>query len=275
MQLVIQKQGGSFNLSSFNIKVRDFKVESPNFEHFTKTLETVAGSLYFGSTLRPRRITAELYFKSVDSQDYALLESEIHAALASFTPYYLVDSRQPGKRWRVIQSEAYEIQQEVIVHGFFTVTWTALDGVAESIATSADPKQWDIDKLQWGQGMLWDEPNGYYSDQSSFWFNNIGSAPIDMRKQDIQIYIENRTGRTLTGIGLLNGTTATEWEYTGELPNGQTLKLDGVDTILNGQSVFDKTTRKLLTFAPGLNGLAVKGYAPGLKVRFITRFYYL
>lgn len=270
MNTVIQRLNGAiYNLEDYGITTRDFAISSPSSRSASEVIEGRHGAVGLGLVYDVRKINASFYMKAVDYDDYALLRDEIFRVLRTDEPFYLTESRNPGKRWLVRIESPFIIDQQGL-YGFFDVEFIADNPFAESIGTTLDPLTFDTELWQIGQGII-DDGLEYTHTTSSFRIYNIGDTTVNPRQHPLVI---TYTGES-TNLKIKNVTTGEEWAYTGASVAGNTIKLDGIRSTKNGLSIFRDTNRKVITLAPGWNDFTITGASGSFTVSYDFRFYYL
>lgn len=268
MSFIQRLDGTMIDLDVLGIRTRDFIVNSPSPVHVTETVEGRPGVLDFGSTIGAREILVLFRVVATDSIDFALRRDEIFNLFRSDEPFYLIERRNPGKRWLVKTESTYSIPQR-FVYGNFDIGFIAHKGVSESIGTSLNPYEWDVDLWQWGQGVPFEDTK-YEYDRSRFSINNTGNVRIDPRYTDLLITVKAIAD---SFIEIKNKTTGDRYRYDGKLTASDILRLDGVRSTKNSLSVFRNTNKKLISLAPGVNEFEING-AVIESVSFDFRFYY-
>lgn len=272
MELAIQRLNGAlYNLSDYNLTALDFQVDAPSPRIESEVIEGMDGVLETEVTYDVRTLRASFYFKSVDNIDFALLRNEIFRMFASKEPFYLIDSREPGKRWQV-RANGFQVEQLKATRGRFDVDFIAPHPYAESIGTSLDPMTFDEELWQVGQGLT-EEGLEYSFNEATFRVFNPGDKTIDPRKKNTPLAIEF-TGAS-TNLTIENSTTGDVWTYTGATEAGDVLRLDSVKALKNNVSIFKDTNRKLITLKEGWNDFIITGTTGEFTLDFDFRFYYL
>ena len=133
-------------------KVRDFVVPSPSLRVSTETVDGLDGHLDMGADYEPRELTAVLQMYSYDAADYPLKRNELFNILRSKEQFYLIDSREAGKRWKV-RADGFSLDQLSARAGETEVTFTAESAYSESIGTTLDPLTFDAELWQIGQSI--------------------------------------------------------------------------------------------------------------------------
>jgi hypothetical protein len=270
MEIAIQRLNGAlYNLSDYGIKALDFQIDAPSPRVYSEIVEGRDGAIDLGAVYDLRQLRGSFFMSAADSVDFALLRNEVFRIFAGAEAFYLIDSREPGKRWKV-RSNGFSVEQLNATKGRFDVEFTAQIPYAESIGTSLDPLTFDTDLWQIGQGII-DEGLEYTHNTSTFRIYNLGDTTVNPRQHPLVI---TYTGAS-TNLKIKNVTTGEEWAYTGTSASGNNIKLDGVRSTKNGLSIFRDTNRKVISLAPGWNDFVITGASGSFSVNFDFRFYYL
>ena len=246
---VIHLDGTTYHLESEGVVLRDFVVESPQYETELQTVAGGIGAADLGTTIDTRPITASYYVKADDNlEDFTRRRDFVFNAFRSRLPFYIIDGRQRDKRWRVKVNGGFALDQQY-KYGFFEVPLIALDGVSETINVVS--RRFDT---------------------ATFDYDNGGTVEIDPRQQ-------SETAITFAGasdgLTLINHTTGDEWAYNGQTVAGDEIELRGVRSLKNGASIFRDTNKRVITFAPGRNEIEVVGATGEFEIEISTRFYFL
>lgn len=248
MNLTIERLNGDvIDFEQVGIGIRDFMVASPFFNTNYDTLEGLPGAVDVGTEIGYRMIKASLYHEADSMENFAMERDKVFTVFRSEEPFYLIDSRMPGKRWKVKAYQNYEPDQ----HGvflLFNVTFTVPSGYAESVVSR----------------------NSKF-DSAVFRFHNEGNVGIDMRTQ-METEIDFRGASS--NLTITNKTTGDVWTYNGSSVEDDTILLKGVRSTKNGNSIFGQTNHKLISFAPGWNDFEITG-ATDFTITIRTRFYFL
>jgi phage-related protein len=257
-----------YDLEQIGIRTKDFIVSSPSPIHFTEEIEGMDGLIDLGSTEGARSIECSFRAEATDRDDFVLMRNEIFKIFRSKEAFYLIDSREPSKRWEVKSSNAYDIGQK-FVFGDFTIDFTCYKGYAESIGTTEDPFTFDSDLWQFDQGLILEDLIYTYS-ETSFSIYNAGDVTVNPR--DFPLLI-TYTGAS-TNLSIKNTTTGDEWTHTGTSNPSDIIRLDGIRSTKNSLSIFRDTNRKLISLAPGWNDFELTGATSPFEISFDFRFYY-
>jgi len=268
---VIRLDGTTYDLAALGITTRDFNPSSPTYEHTTEKVEGRNGMVRTSTTFGPRAINCSFYLKAHDLEDYALARDEMFHLFRSDEPFYIIDSRNPGKRWKVVGDSSFDVEQ-VRIYGLFDITFAALYPFAESVGTTQDSFDTDSELWQIGQGLLLDEESQQYTHStSSFRIYNAGNVTVDPTEAELLITF---TGAS-TNLKIKNVTTNEEWSYTGTTVDGDVIKLDGVKALKNDASIFKDTNYQLITIKPGWNDFTITGASGAFSVSFDFRYLYV
>lgn len=269
--IVKRLDGTTYDLAALGIVTRDFNPSSPAYEHTTEKVEGRNGVVNTGTTHGPRPINCSFYFKAHDLEDYALARDEVFEIFRSEDPFYLIDSRNPGKRWKVKGSNSFKVEQ-TSRYGFFDIEFTAFYPFAESVGTTQDDFTIDSELWQIGQGLLSDEESQQYTfTTSSFRVYNAGNVVVNPKEVPLLIVF---TGAS-SALKIKNVTTNEEWAYTGTTVSGDIIKLDGVKSLKNNTSIFKDTNYQLISIKPGWNDFTIIGASGAFSISFDFRYYYL
>jgi hypothetical protein len=270
MEIAIQRLNGAlYNLSDYGIKALDFQIDAPSPRVYSEIVEGRDGAIDLGAVYDLRQLRGSFFMSAADSVDFALLRNEIFRIFAGAEAFYIIDSREPGKRWKV-RSNGFSVEQLTATKGRFDVDFTAQTPYAESIGTTLDPLTFDTDLWQIGQGII-DDGLEYTHTTSTFRIYNLGDTTVNPRQHPLVI---TYTGAS-TNLKIKNVTTGEEWAYTGTSASGNNIKLDGVRSTKNGLSIFRDTNRKVISLVPGWNDFVLTGASGSFSVNFDFRFYYL
>lgn len=271
MDITIERLDGTqYKLSDYNISIIDFKVDSPSPRFYWETIDNRNGLIDMGTNYAERTLRGAFEFVAEDFLDFPLLRNEIFRIFDSREVFYLIDDREPGKRW-LVKANGYSPDQLIASRGKFDVDFISPSSFAESIGTTLDPLTFDLEVWQTGQGLTLDETMYTYSTTSFQIYNAADGVTIDPR--DLPLII-TYTGAS-TNLQIKNLTTGDTWTYTGTTVAGDTLKLDGVRSLKNNVSVFGNTNHNLITLAPGYNDFQLIGTSGSFTISFDFRFYTL
>jgi hypothetical protein len=270
MELAIQRLNGAiYNLVDYGIKTLDFQVDAPSPRVNSEIIDGRDGYVDLGAEYDAREMRGSFFMTSADGMDFALLRNEVFRIFAGREQFYVIDSREPGKRW-LVRSNGYSVEQIIATKGRFEVDFTGASTYAESIGTTLDPMTFDTELWQIGQGII-DEGLTYSHTTSTFRIYNPGDTAVNPRQQPLVITYAGAS----TNLKIKNATTGEEWAYTGTTTGSDTVKLDGIRSIKNGLSIFRNTNRKVISLAPGWNDFVITGASGSFTVSFDFRFYYL
>jgi hypothetical protein len=275
--IITRLDGTTYSLADYGIKTLDFAVDALTPRTITEEIEGRDGLIELGTTYDARKIRASFYFRAYDGPDFPLLRNEIFRMFASRESFYVIDDREPGKRW-LVKSNGFSVEQLMANKGRFDVEFTALMPFAESVGTTLNPFTFDAELWQIGQGLAVDNDMVYeHYSTTNFRIYNAGDITIDPRVFPLLIEF---SGYCL-GLEIENLTTGDVWIYNGTAGVNDVIQLDGVRALKNGVSIFTETNRQLITLAPGWNdfkidrGLTQESEGSPFVIRFDFRFYYI
>lgn len=118
-------------------------------------------------------------------------------------------------------------------------------------------KEWDLDQIAWGLGFDWDEDSPQFTFTSNdFKVKNYGQVIINPRYMPFRIVLK---GSFPSYVQIENRTTGDVFRYNGALSEYDTLVLDGVNYLKNGQQVTGQTNKKLISLKRGDNQFSISG----------------
>lgn len=263
----IIKGNQTYNLQDLGIIINSYIITSPNPIHEREKIDDRDGFIDLGTTYDGRVITVKLTILPVDRHDFALLRNKVFRILDSRESFYLVHEEE-GKRWTVKYNSPFSFSRVENI-GETTIELISSSAYAESVGTTLDELTFESEKWQVGQGLISDDLS-YIHSTPTFSIYNAGDIMVDPRQYNLKITLKGIS----TGLQIINHTTGDTYAYNGVLNEGDTLVLDGVRTLKNGDSDFKNTNKKLLTIAPGWNEFEVTGVTD-FEIKFDFRFYYI
>lgn len=276
MTIIQRHNGETINLDEAGIRTRDFIISSPNPVNVFEPIQGAMGVVDYGTTIGPREIRVYFRATSYDIDDFSLLRDEIFHIFRNEESFYLIEHREPGKRWLVKVQDPYSIPQRNIF-GNFEISFIGLKGVAESIGTTQIIQQNGIsanDEL-WGYGMgliADDESLMYTHTGMDFRIYNAGNVPIHPFEQELKITIKNIIGST-NYFELRNLSTRSIFRIDEAILSDKVITLDGAKITMNDLNVLGKTNREFIELKTGWNNFVING-ATSAEVGFDFRFYY-
>lgn len=271
MNLTVTRLNGTvYSLSDYGIKTLDFVIDSPSPRHESEIIEGADGFIDMGTTYDGRTMRGSFMMYAVDLADYPLLRNEVFRMFASKEAFYIVDDREPGKRWLVKVASSFSMEQ-MRKFGRFEVEFISASAYAESSVNTLTPFTFEDYPWQVGQGLIESDDLVYKHTTASFRIYNAGAITVNPRKMALVITYKGAS----TNLRIKNNTTLDEWSYTGSTGSTETLAINGVRSLKNGVvSVFANTNRKLVTLAPGWNEFVLTGTSGSFEISFDFRFYY-
>lgn len=265
----MEEDGTLYDLKKAGIRTKDIIISSPAPRHETVELNGRDGMIDTGTSLGPRDITLRLKMTAKDSLDFGLLRDEIFRTLRGDRPFYLIEKRNPHKRWRVKVKDAFSIPQNY-VYGDFEINLISFSSYSESMGTSLAPLTLDVETWQVAQGLLAEDVK-YVHNTTSFQIYNAGDAVIDPREQYLEITFQGESDY----LTINNHSTGDSWEYYGYTDESDIITLSGVRAMKGNTSIFSDTNRNLIRLAPGWNSFSTFGAFWDLEIKFDFRYLYL
>jgi len=246
--------GTRFDIANYNLKRLFHYIPSANIEHNSVAVDG-RSDVIINSKINSRVITVDFVYLSQDIFDYYLLRDEVNALFLREESYYIIFKNEPHKRWLVRVANQYNLQPNQRLESF-TIEFITLNSYAESIATTQTLKEWDIDSWAWNGDIDWDSDLQYTFNTNEFKVNNLGNTKIDPRQNFLEI---KARGDFPIIFQIINNTNNTVFDVSRTIGNGDELVLSGIRSLLNGNSVFGSSNKRLITLEPGENSFTVLG----------------
>ncbi|MCM3600626.1 phage tail family protein [Robertmurraya korlensis] len=262
--------GTTYDMNELGIIVNRLIVESPSPIHYREKIEGRDGYVDQGTEYDGRNANATLTLIAIDNIDYTLYRDEVFRIFDSREAFYLLPDESPGKRILAKYNSPYSLARQGNT-GEFNISFSSESAYFESIGTTLDPKTFDTELWQTGQGLTLDETMYTHSTASFQIYNAADGVTINPRQMPLEITFKGAS----SNLKITNATTGDVWQYTKTTASGDTLKLTGVRSLKNGLSVFSDTNHKLITLAPGYNNFTITGATGSFTISFSFRFYTL
>lgn len=273
MQLTIERKNGDILTNKdIGLVVSRFDVSPPALDTTTESIAGRHGNIDLGSTYLPREIELEGYFKSYDFRSYPIYKDRLYKAFASEEAFYLIDSRQPWKRWLVKLSGQSSIDRIPMTRfGEVSMSFETMGmPFSTSAATSLEPRVWEDNGWFWGSGISWSDEDFVYTTES-FNVPNYGDVIVNPRFMELII----RFSGASTDLRIQNLSTGDDWQYTGTTASEDIVTINGIRSTKNGISIIRDTNKQLLRLATGDNAIQVTGATGEFTISFEFRFAYL
>ncbi|PEH48062.1 phage tail family protein [Enterococcus faecium] len=201
--------------------------------------------------------------------DLVLQKTELRELFTREPEFYLIYSKEPGKKYRVVY-DSIDDERKGAIYTRYTVNLGAIRGYSESIATTLTDFNLE-EEWQFSQGLV-AEDYKYTHQTSHFIIYNAGSFEIDPREHYLRIALE---GESEGNVTIFNKTTGDRFIYYPSLSTnlGQTLVLDGVIPKLNGVSCGINTNHGLINLVAGVNEIEIQNITR-VKSSWDFRFLY-
>lgn len=268
---IFDMSGNETILADYGLICLSFIPESLSPEFFEEDADGVDGKITLGTRILPRTLTTRFHLKAFDHVDYQLVRDEIYKIFDPRKEIFIIDNRQPGKRWKAKVNGAFRPEYINPKTGKFDLEFVSNQPFAESVGTTLDPFNFDTEKWQIGQGLS--EVDLFYKQTvSSFQIYNAGTEVIDPKKFPLIIKYKGSS----TNLQIKNNTTLDTWQYTGTTQAADTIEINRTRSLKNTVvNVFKDTNRKLITLAPGWNDIVLTGTSGSFEISFDFRFYYI
>jgi phage-related protein len=267
-----QANGQVVDTTKFGLVGLQLVIPSPSYEAEREKLPGVPGVVTLDKQLQPRPLTAKYWVKSRDYLDSMLLRDELYKLFSAGNTFFIGEEKQPGKRWLVECTEQWTPERVNNRTMRTEIPLMATKGFAESIGTTLEPKTFDLQKWQTGQGLILDETMYTHSTSTFKIYNAADGLTIDPRKIPLLITYKGAS----TNLQIKNLTTGDTWQYNAATIATDKLELKGTRSLKNGAvNIFKDTNRKLISLAPGWNDFQLIGTSGSFTISFDFRFYTL
>ncbi|WP_342045913.1 phage tail family protein [Bacillus sp. OTU530] len=273
MSLIIQRQDGTtYNTADYGLRLIDFIPSSPAYNTVYEEIEGRDGAIDTGTTIGVRKLPAEFDVVSRDKNHFVLLRNLIFQLFHSKESFFVIDEREPGKRW-FAKVDPYTLDEVKQVKAKLQLVFNAARPFAESFGTTQDDYTFESELWGIGMNLPTDQDLIYTFDTPTFGVFNAGDVTVDPR--DIEMYMKVVFKGASSNLTIRNTTTGDEWNCTETTVAGDTITLDDVRSFKNGSSIFKSTNRKPITLQPGWNDFEIIGALGAFSISFDFRFYYL
>lgn len=269
MSVFIEKLDGTkIDFNTIGLQPLTFTIDSLSPRHVSEIVEGRDGDYDLGTTFEGRTMRVKFAIKGVDYIDYLLSRDEVFKLFETRIPFYLIDSKQPKKRWKVKVGAKFTPEKVLRRWGTIEVEFISSSPYAESYGTTLDPFTFTAEKWQVGQGVI-SEDLIYAHNKTTFRIYN--GSDIDIDPREIPLLIKYRGPSA--NLRIKNATTGDEWSYTGTSGVNDTITLDGVRSLKNNLTIFGQTNRKLIKLKKGWNDFTLTGASGSFLISFDFRFY--
>lgn len=261
--------GIKHDLSSYGIKPLKLEIESLSPVTVTEVIEGRDGHLDLGTTFEGRQLKAYFALIGKNSFDYYFARNAAFRLFNARSCFYLIDKREPYKRWKVKTSSSFTPSKINFRTSTFELALFSPSPYSESTSTTLNPSYTD------GYLQLSTNEKVKYSfiNQSTFRIWNEGDIVIDPCMLPLKIKFEGASNN----LTIINHTTGDRWQYNGSTVEGDIVTLDGIRCYKNSEdnSIFGKTNLKLITLEKGFNQFEIIGTTSPFNISFDFRFYYI
>lgn len=250
----------------------DFKEEDIDTRFTFQELQGADGSLPGVSSFAPFKLILRFAYVGEDIQDYHLFKARLRNTIYTRTPFYLIHSDMPFKKYAVL-TESTSIENRFGKNGEFEITFNVYKGYSESVYET-DKYKTISDNWQFGNGLYLGDDIKYKHNTSSFKIFNGSSDYIEPEKHKNKLKI-NINIDAPSGFILHNKTTGDKFEYKKAIKYNSKLIIDGIYPTINGNRVGVDTNHEWLTLAPGYNDIEIIGENLNkINIEFIFPFIY-
>jgi hypothetical protein len=270
MYLLIEKDGTIIDHRNLGLQLLSFRKQSMEHRHEFSDIDGRNGSIHTGTTFGPRSLIASFLLDGENHIFMQMLIDEIHSLFATNKEVFLIDSRQPGKRWRVLTNNTFDTPYSTPRVAKYDLEFISPISYSESVGTTLDDFTFASDLWQIGMNLPADAELIYRWNTSRFKIYNAGNAPIDPNELPLNIFFKGASN----GLTIRNITTGHIFKYNGSTNKNDVITLERLRHLKNGVSIFSETNRNYITIAPGWNEFEIIGTTGSFVIWFDFRFYY-
>ena len=150
-----------------------------------------------------------------------------------------------------------------------TINLDCADGYAESVATTLTPMNFSSGAWGFGQNIP-DKDISFEFSSNDFVFHNLGLIPLTADERPAKIIFN---GDAPNGFTITNKTTGQSFKLTRGVNRSDTVIINGIMPLVNGEQAYKDSNHGYLDFAIGENQIHIDG-ASNFDIKFDTRFYY-
>lgn len=232
----------------------------------------VDGSQYQFTTFSRYQVPANFFLRFGDWQDFKLAKHQFYRLFAQRKEMRMRTDVESGIV-RFVYPTLPEIKpaEEGAHYAQFTMNFDNPSGYRYSLYRSNAKHDFASDSFQFGEFDVSEEPT-YHFTSTAFSVYNPSDIPIDPfgQKHDLKVVCKF-SGSSLK---LTNTTNSSEWEYKKSSSGNDSIILDGINTILNGNPASVNTDYGNLILDTGWNSFTVNG-ASSVDITFSFPFIYL
>ncbi|MGX5575427.1 phage tail domain-containing protein [Bacillus toyonensis] len=254
---IIQEDGTNFVISSNEkITVLNFLPGSPFFNAEYEKLTGRHGEIDLGGSFDARDGIKSMFLIEPNGiDDFYKVRNKLFRLFASRTPFYIVTSREPEKRWKVRVANKYEVEPQANGnYGLIEIQFKSAYTFSQSTYTTMERM-----------------PASYLRTTATFSIENKGDEVIDPREVELLITFKGVS----ENIKIKNKTTGEEWIYKGKTTANEIIRIDRVRSTKNGLSIVRDTNKKAISLGMGINDFEITGAIGAFSISFDFRFQYV
>ncbi|MGD7007628.1 phage tail family protein [Metabacillus sp. 84] len=258
------------DLQAYGLTCLSFIPESlsPSFQE--ENNEYTDGTIIAGTKINSRILKTKFWMKAADHVDYQMLRDEIYRLFDPRKQYFIIDKRQPGKRWIARNSTLFTPEYINPKTGQFELNFFSEKPYAQSIGSTLNLFTFDSNLWQVGQGLVLEDVS-YIHETTTFRIFNAGTEVVNPERNPLII---RYTGPS-DNLEIRNLSTLDTWKYHKTTVQADTLEINRTRSLKNGVNVFNDTNRGLISLDPGWNEFKLSGTSGSFEISFDFRFYYV
>lgn len=258
-------------IEDYGLRALDYEIPSPSFTHTTEKMDGADGEKPIESYLDPRPIRVPMRLLTKDSKGMPRLKRKFNQLFARREEFFVVFDKEPWRRWKVKINNAVEWDDASVYFSQAEINLICYRGLSESIGTTLNMPETEH-YYAIGEGKIFeDDPVIQYEFNAANFslFNDSDEMNDPANHMEQRIILKGNLNNPV----IRNLTTGDEWSWTGTATTNDEIRLDGIRSLKNNQSIFGQTNKKVIRLAPGWNDFEIVG-ASAFTVSFDFRFYY-
>jgi hypothetical protein len=265
--IIIQRlDGTTYDLDEIGLRVISFDPPGPNYQ-YTWTQMSQYSAVVTDVQLQQSTIPLVLQVRAHDIYDYELKRLKLLKVLAGYEPFYVINSRIPWLRWKVVP-EAYDYLR---LSNFWytqpvTINLTCADSAAETVLSTLDDGF--LDAFNGANAVTL--PAYIFTNQKSFTVWNGSTMPLRAEEHPALISIDTDAA----DVTLTNTTTGQKWTAKGPFKKGHPVMLYGLKATVDNKSIYANTNHAYIDLVPGDNKFTIVYGSGSCTVSVKTHFYF-
>lgn len=255
MDLLIQTDTQTYELSKLGVLVKDIKAQSPTFETTRTAINFKNGKLFGGANYSEKKITVTGSYYADDEYADLEMQDKLNSLFATLKPFYIspmlrtsdmYDFERPGEKSGsplkdVDDNLPYHYRYEVIIDGEIDYEFVGKSGAG---LLSTFTVNFVTASLPFGVTLPEDET---YTSGSTIPYN--GTTAVSQLEWPFYFVLISTEAQE-TSFTFAIGDDVFSYKSDTVIKQGDVFELKGMSFLLNGLNINDKTNIQYFTFRP-------------------------